>query len=329
MSVQRVREAASTLKERLGAVVQGQDSALQELVVAFLAGGHVLLEGPPGLGKTLLVRTLARLVQGEFRRIQFTPDLMPADVTGTAIFRPETGEFAFRPGPVFTEILLADEINRMPPKTQAALLEAMQERQVTVDGDSRPLPPAFFVAATQNPVEYEGTYPLPEAQLDRFFMMVRIGYPDEAAEQAILDAHAGRLELAPAAAAEARPVLAAAELEPLRDAAAAIFVDDSVRDYIVRLVRASREHRRVALGASSRAAVSLLFAAKVAAACAGREFVRPDDVKGVAPPLLRHRLILRPDAEVEGVGTDQVVEDLLRSVEIHSGRGSRHDSSGE
>jgi len=318
MNLEGLRDAAGSLRQALDSVVLGQSSATHELVLAVIAGGHVLLEGPPGLGKTLLARTLAQLVEARFRRIQFTPDLMPADVTGTTVFRAESGEFQFRPGPVFTEVLLADEINRTPPKTQASLLEAMQERQVTVDGTSHPLPGFFFVAATQNPLEYEGTYPLPEAQLDRFFMKIRVGYPDSAAERAILDAHADRLELVPAATSGIRPVLTAARIVELRDAAGQVFVDESVRDYVVRLVRATREHRRVSLGASSRAAISLLFAAKSAAACEGREFVRPDDIKTIAPAVLRHRLVLRPEAEIEGLGPDQVVEELLSNVEVRS-----------
>ena len=234
---------------------------------------------------------------------------------------PDSGEFRFQQGPIFTQILLADEINRTPPKTQAALLEAMQERQVTVDGTSHALPASFFVAATQNPLEYEGTYPLPEAQLDRFFMKIAIGYPDADSERAILDAHAQSMRMVPPAAASLEPVLDASELETLRDEASSVFVDDSVADYILRLVRSTREHRRVYLGASSRAAVTLLFASKTAAACEGREFVRPDDVKEIAAAVLRHRLILSPEAEVEGIGTDQVVTDLLASVEVHGPAG--------
>ena len=316
MNIENVTELAAGLEKELGAVVRGQAGPIRELVVALMAGGHVLVEGPPGIGKTLMVRAVAGLLECRFKRVQFTPDLMPADITGTSVFRPQTGAFEFMPGPLFTEILLADEINRTPPKTQAALLEAMQEQQVTLDGVSHALPPFFFVAATQNPLEYEGTYPLPEAQLDRFFMKIQIGYPERDKEREILDCHAETLELVPPAIRTLTPVATTAGLLALRDVIAATYVEESVREYIMNLVQASREHRRVAVGASSRAAVILLFAAKSLAACTGREFVRPDDVKEIAPAVLRHRLLLRPEAEVEGVDTDRVILDLLGSVDL-------------
>jgi len=325
VAIERVQEVSSELIRRLDEVVCGQPRAVRELVLAVLAGGHVLLEGPPGLGKTLLVRALARMLRADFRRIQFTPDLMPADVTGTTVFRPQTGEFEFRRGPIFTQVLLADEINRTPPKTQAALLEAMQERQVTLDGTSHPLPEPFAVVATQNPVEFEGTYPLPEAQLDRFFMKVRFEYPDPEAEQRVLQQHAGRMELEPASLDQQQPLLDAAEMAGLRTAVAGVFVEESVQHYILQLGRASRGHHRVALGASSRAAVVMMFAAKAAAAMAGRDFVRPDDVKSVAPAVLRHRLVLRPEVEVEGVEADEVVADLLGTVEVPRGAAGHDD----
>ncbi len=325
MNIEKVTELAASMEKALGQIVRGQAGPIRELVVALLAGGHVLVEGPPGIGKTLMVRATAGLLTSDFKRVQFTPDLMPADITGTSVFRPQTGTFEFVPGPMFTEILLADEINRTPPKTQAALLEAMQEQQVTLDGVSHPLPPFFFVAATQNPLEYEGTYPLPEAQLDRFFMKIRIGYPDRDGEREVLDCHADTLDLVPPAIRHLEPVATTAELLALRAAIASTYVENSVREYILNLVHASREHRRVSVGASSRAAVILLFAAKSQAACDGREFVRPDDVKAVAAAVLRHRLILRPEAEVEGVDTDQVILDLLGSVELPRSAGGDLD----
>jgi MoxR-like ATPase len=314
VNIEKVTELAGRLESSLGQVIRGQAGPIHELVVALVAGGHVLIEGPPGIGKTLMVRAAAGLLESRYKRIQFTPDLMPADITGTSVFRPQSGTFEFVPGPLFSEILLADEINRTPPKTQAALLAAMQEQQVTLDGVSHPLPPFFFVAATQNPLEYEGTYPLPEAQLDRFFMKIRIGYPEREKEREILDCHAKTLELVPPAIRSLEPVAATADLLALRGVIAATYVEDSVLEYIMNLVQASREHRRVAVGASSRAAVILLFAAKSLAACDGREFVRPDDVKEIAPSVLRHRILLRPEAEVEGVDSDQVIMDLLGSV---------------
>ncbi len=316
MNIEKVTELAAGLRTALGEVVRGQAGPIHELVVALLAGGHVLVEGPPGIGKTLMVRAVAGLLESSYKRVQFTPDLMPADITGTSVFRPQTGVFEFVPGPLFTEILLADEINRTPPKTQAALLEAMQEQQVTLDGVSHPLPPFFFVAATQNPLEYEGTYPLPEAQLDRFFMKIRIGYPERDQEREILECHTGTLNLVPPAIRTLEPVATTSELLALREVIATTYVERSVLDYILNLVQASRDHRRVSVGASSRAAVILMFAAKAVAACDGREFVRPDDVKEVAPAVLRHRLLLRPEAEVEGIDSDQVVLDLLGSVEL-------------
>jgi MoxR-like ATPase len=316
MAVEQVRDAAEALTGALARVVLGQDEPARQVVTALLTGGHVLLEGPPGLGKTLLVRTLSDLVRADFRRIQFTPDLMPSDIVGTTIFRPQTGAFEFLPGPIFTGILLADEINRTPPKTQAALLEAMQEGAVTLDGARRVLPDGFFVAATQNPVEFEGTYPLPEAQLDRFLMKIRVGYPTLEEERKILDAHAGGLELLPAGARDLAPILDMARILELRRDCAAAFVEDSVRDYIVRFTAATRSHPRLWLGASHRAAVSLMHAAKTAAAMAGRDFVLPDDVKSLAGPVLRHRLILRPESELDGIGPDEILAELLRSVEL-------------
>ncbi|MEN9798477.1 MAG: family ATPase, partial [Pseudomonadota bacterium] len=272
--------------------------------------GHVLLEGVPGVAKTLLARTLARALGLAFTRVQFTPDLMPSDLLGTSVFRGEA--FQLLKGPVFTELLVADEINRTPPKTQAALLEAMEERQVTLDGQTHALPSTFFVVATQNPLELEGTYPLPEAQLDRFLMRVRVGYPAEAAELQMLTEWHTRGSRPPAVEA----VLSPGELEGLHAQAAAVKVDPSVLTYVVQLAQATRRHGRVKLGASPRAAQALLAAARARAVLRGEAFVTPDDVKAVVSPVLNHRLLLHPEAEVEGVTADDVLAETLDRVPV-------------
>jgi MoxR-like ATPase len=272
----------------------------------------VLLEGPPGVAKTLAVNALSHALGLDFRRVQFTPDMLPSDVTGTMTLR--GGELAFRPGPVFTNVLLADEINRTPPKTQAALLEAMQERQVTVDGESRPLPAPFLVAATQNPIEYEGTYPLPEAQLDRFLFRIDVGYPDEAGERAILRlAHRG---VRAPSLDQIQRVASASDLDAAGALIDATTVSDEVADYLAALVRTSRELPAVELGASPRAAVHLLAASRAAARLAGREFVTPDDVVSMAVPVLAHRLVLRPEAELERVTPQAAVAAAIAAVAV-------------
>ncbi|HEX6937952.1 MAG TPA: MoxR family ATPase [Longimicrobiales bacterium] len=306
---------AGEVLDRLGAVVIGQDEALRLMMVALLAGGHALLEGVPGTAKTLAIRALAAALDLRFGRVQFTPDLMPTDLTGVNVLDELRREFVFHPGPIFTDLLLADEINRAPAKTQAALLEAMQERQVTVDGESRPLPPAFTVFASQNPVEHEGTYPLPEAQLDRFLLKIRVGYPDAAAERAILDRYAEGFSADRPESYGIEPLLRADELLALRAAVATVHVEPSVRDYIVRIVRATREDPTIALGASPRASVALFLASRAAAVLDGRDFVTPDDVKSLAPPVLRHRIVLTPETEVEGQSVDERLEAVLESVE--------------
>ncbi len=305
-------ELRERLTREVGKVVVGQERALEDLLTALLVGGHVLLEGVPGVAKTLLANATARALGLDFRRVQFTPDMLPSDLTGTMTLR--SGELVFRPGPVFTSVLLADEINRTPPKTQAALLEAMQEGQVTIEGAPRPLGDVFLVIATQNPIEYEGTYPLPEAQLDRFLLKVDVGYPDEETEKAILRLrHHG---VAPATLDDVQTVLDPRELQQARAEVDATGVSDEVVDYVTAIVRRTRELPSVELGASPRAAVHLLAAAKARARLAERGFVTPDDVVEAAPAVLRHRLVLRPEAELERFRPDDAVRTVLQSLAV-------------
>jgi MoxR-like ATPase len=299
-------------------VVVGQDDAVDLIVAAVVINGHVLLEGVPGVAKTLLANAVARALGVSFRRVQFTPDMLPSDLTGTMTLRASASgdgqELAFRPGPVFTHVLLADEINRTPPKTQAALLEAMQEGQVTVDGNRHPLPDPFLVVATQNPIEYEGTYPLPEAQLDRFLVKVDVGYPLEADEIRLLKL--ARRGVMPATLDDVHAVASADELRAARADVDGTLVTDEVVGYIAAVVRATRSLPAVALGASPRAAVHLLAAAKAWSRLSGRTFVTPDDVVRMAPAVLRHRLLLRPEAELEQYRTDDAVQAALASVTV-------------
>jgi MoxR-like ATPase len=307
-----VKELHDRVAAEVGKVVVGQREPLEDLMAALALGGHALLEGVPGVAKTLLAGATARALGVDFRRLQFTPDMLPSDVTGTMTLR--GGELVFRPGPVFANIVLADEINRTPPKTQAALLEAMQESQVTVDGEPHPLPDPFLVLATQNPVEYEGTYPLPEAQRDRFLVHVAIGYPEPDEERAML--RLARRGLAPIALEEVRPVASAEDLRAARAEVDATEVSDDVVGYIVELVRRTRTLPAIALGASPRAAVHLLGASKAAARLAGRTYVTPDDVARMAAPVLRHRLVLTPEAELERATPSAAVRAALEDVPV-------------
>ncbi len=303
-------------RREIAKVIVGYDEQIEQILAALFAGGHILIEGIPGTAKTLLVRVLARLFDCPFKRIQFTPDLMPSDIIGTNVFDPNRGEFQFRPGPVFAHFILGDEINRAPAKTQAALLEAMQERQVTVDGTPYRLPPVFTVIATQNPIEQEGTYPLPEAQLDRFLMKVLVGYPSEDEETSILRTHQQGFRVEDLGRFALERVGGERELLAAQDEIRSRTVRDELLGYLARLIRGTREHLRVEVGASPRSGLMLLMAAKARAALAGRGHVLPDDIKAVAKPVLRHRLLLRPGAEVDGFTPDQVLDDLLTQTEI-------------
>lgn len=309
---QTIHQIGQTLSQ----VVVGQPKLINELLVALLSGGHVILEGVPGTGKTLLVKVLAQLIQADFCRIQLTPDILPSDILGTNIFDLNTRSFNLKQGPIFTEVLLADEINRTPPKTQAALLEAMEEQQVTLDGKSWPLPSLFWVIATQNPLEFEGTYPLPEAQLDRFLFKLVVDYPNAAAEkQMLLNAHAGfeakRLDINRLQTISSTDHILAARRE-----VKAVTVKESILDYLLAIVRKTRQHPDLVLGTSPRSAVAWLMASKATAWLQERDYVTPDDIKQVAAPLLRHRLILGAEAQLDGLTTDAVVEAVLTQVAV-------------
>ena len=311
-----LRAALTGLRAEVGRAVVGQDAAVTGLVIALLCRGHVLLEGVPGVAKTLLVRTLSAALDLGTTRVQFTPDLMPGDITGSLVYDARTAEFSFREGPVFTNLMLADEINRTPPKTQAALLEAMEERQVSVDGTPRPLPEPFVVIATQNPVEYEGTYPLPEAQLDRFLLKLTLPLPQRAEEIEVLTRHAAGFDPRDLAAAGVRPVADAALLDRARAEVARVQVGPEVLGYLVDVVRATRQSPSLSLGVSPRGATALLATSRAWAWLSGREFVTPDDVKALAHPTLRHRVQLRPEAELEGVTAESVLDSVLASVPV-------------
>ena len=309
-------EALVALRAEVAKAVVGQDSVVTGLIIALLCKGHVLLEGVPGVAKTLLVRALSAALDVQSRRIQFTPDLMPGDVTGSLIYDARTARFEFSEGPVFTNLLLADEINRTPPKTQASLLEAMQERQVSVDGVPRPLPDPFLVAATQNPIEYEGTYPLPEAQLDRFLLKLTVSLPARADEIGIVTRHATGFDPQDLAAAGLRAVAGPDVLRAAREHVAAVQVAPELIGYLVDVCRATRASPSLRLGVSPRGATALLASSRAWAWLAGRDYVSPDDVKALARPSLRHRIQLRPEAELEGVTADAVLESVLANVPV-------------
>jgi MoxR-like ATPase len=304
------------LRVEVERVVMGRRAELDAILSVLLAGGHAVLEGPPGTAKTLLVRVLALATGCAFRRVQFTPDLMPSDILGTNVFDPRDSTFRFARGPVFAEVVLADEINRAPAKTQAALLECMEERSVTIDGTVHPLPQGFTVFATMNPVELEGTFPLPEAQLDRFLMKIRIGEIDVAAEREVIARVVAGMDPWALASSGIRRVITSAELTAARAAVRKIAVEERVQEYLVEIVRRTRKHSAVALGASTRAAVALLNASRARAACSGREFVIPDDVKGLAPFVLAHRLSIAPEAQMENVDGYRVIAEVLEATPV-------------
>jgi MoxR-like ATPase len=316
--VQQVQAALQLFeqgREQIGRVIAGQQELVEQALLTLLCGGHALVEGVPGVAKTLAVKTLARFLSLTFRRVQGTPDMMPADILGTTVFSPKTNEFSLHKGPVFTQFLLADEINRMPPRTQAALLESMEERQVTMDGEAHVLDDYFTVFATQNPLEFEGTYPLPEAQLDRFLIKIKVGYPSLADERLVLERHHASVEVRDLEQAAIEPVefsLLAAARREIR----AVKVEPAIFNYLLAVARRTREWPTVSLGASPRASASLLIVSKAHAAKDGRDFLIPDDVKQAAVPALRHRLVLRPEAELEGFDTDRVIADILAATAL-------------
>jgi MoxR-like ATPase len=315
MDLETARAISGNLRAQVHRIVIGQDQALDLMLVALLTSGHVLLEGVPGTAKTLLARVFAACLQLDFNRIQFTPDLMPGDVIGTNLFNFQTNRFVLTKGPIFTELLVADEINRTPPKTQAALLQAMQERSVTIDGATHPLSEGFMVIATQNPIEQEGTYPLPEAQLDRFLFKISIGYPTRDQERQMVALHGHRTAMPSLADFDLKPVADLPTLLEVRRVVSSIRLSDDIVDYVVNLIRATRDRPSLACGASPRSANMLASASRAYAALQGRDFVIPDDVKTLAPSALRHRVMLAPGAEIEGLSPDAAIRQVLEQVE--------------
>lgn len=311
-----VSSTVEHIRGELHKVIVGQDEPIEQILVALLAEGHALIEGVPGTAKTLTVKTLSHIINASFGRIQFTPDLMPSDITGTNVFNLATSTFSMRQGPIFTDILLADEINRTPPKTQAALLEAMEERQVTIDGEVHQLSPIFTVLATENPIEYEGTYPLPEAQLDRFLVKILLDYPGEEHERQIVSNWNDGFNSRRLHQVDIRPLADADAISRCRREVSSARMEPGVQHYLVDIVRRTRTHPFIHYGASPRAAVALLLCSKALAAIRGRDFSTPDDIRDVARPVLRHRLILRAEAELEGATPDTVITDILKSAEV-------------
>jgi MoxR-like ATPase len=315
VELQAAASAIASVVAEVRKVIVGQNEIIEDALTGLVSGGHVLVEGVPGLGKTLLVKALARTIGGQFARIQFTPDLMPSDVSGHTLYDPSSGKFATRKGPIFAHFVLADEINRAPAKTQAALLEVMQEAQVTIEGEAHVLPQPFMVFATQNPIEHEGTYPLPDAQLDRFLLNARIGYPSEDEERQLTRQVTSATVGDKLSVDMVATVLEPAQISRLQALAARLVVDDRVLDYAVRLARGTRDNAALSRGAGPRASIALVRAARARALMAARAFATPDDVKGVAPSVLRHRITVSPELEIEGRGTDSVIADLLARVE--------------
>ncbi len=314
IDLQIVTKAVENIKNELNQIIFGQEEVIDLILIGLLSDGHVLIEGVPGVAKTMMSKLLGRVLNLSFKRIQFTPDLMPSDVLGTSIFNPKTLDFEYKPGPVFGNIVLIDEINRSPAKTQAALFELMEERQITIDGNTYPMENPFIVLATQNPIEQEGTYRLPEAQLDRFLFKINVGYPTLDEELLMLkrfnyDTHSSVMDTV-------KPVLDAKILQKLRSVVRQVIIDENILRYITLLIQATRNYKMLELGASPRASIALMMAAKARAALAGRDFVTPDDVKSIAKPALRHRIILTPDAEMEGINADEVLDNIFSKVEI-------------
>lgn len=309
-----LNQSVQDLKAEIGKVIVGQEAMIELLLAGILADGHILIEGVPGVAKTLTAKLLSRVISVGFSRIQFTPDLMPSDVIGTSVFNPRDNNFQFKHGPIFSNIVLIDEINRAPAKTQSALFEVMEERQITVDGQTYPLMPPFMVVATQNPIEQEGTYHLPEAQLDRFLFKIRVQYPTQEEEFHIVSNH--HLMKGNQRIETVGPILAAARIQELRDKVRSLHIEEKLIHFITAIVGATRNHKAIYLGASPRASIGILNGAKALAAMRGRDFVTPEDIVYVAPPVLRHRLVLTPEKEMEGASADDVIAEIIRSIEV-------------